>query len=303
MCNIEYKVGGHKLIFSYNPTVNLFFHTLNLYGLLGSHGRAYGLRTDENAVKTVIPEIYEQVKDGDWFFSYGKNGVYCSGMECILKNGLWKEYPDFSRHKITADTECFIPAYEACWDGFYKKYWAEHSEKSGENFRKDIESFDWQDMLEKMQLASQQRLFTDIYAFSAEAAANSGMTYSDNVTIGSGGDMAVVHEGLHLLLREKWAEDERIKKLLEAKPFDRDKMHYSNYVKYYEQALVLTLEHIILGCKNKLEESFRSCGVQELYGIAYPAVKDYYESGCKASLEDVMLEIIKASDLCQGRIS
>ncbi|MDE5992117.1 MAG: hypothetical protein K2G87_03610, partial [Oscillospiraceae bacterium] len=76
MCNIEYRVGDRKLIFSYNPTVNLFFHTLNLYGLLGNHGRTYGLRNDENAVKTVISEIYEQVKDGDWFFSYGKNGVY-----------------------------------------------------------------------------------------------------------------------------------------------------------------------------------------------------------------------------------
>lgn len=105
MCNIEYKVGGHKLVFSYNPTVNLFFHTLNLYGLLGNHGRAYCLKNDENAVKTVIPEIYEQVRDGDYFFSYGKNGVYCSGMECILKSGLWEKYPDFSRFTITAETE------------------------------------------------------------------------------------------------------------------------------------------------------------------------------------------------------
>lgn len=295
MCNIEYKAGGHKLVFSYNPTVNLFFHTLNLYGLLGNHGRAYRLRNDENAIKTVIPEIYEQVKDGDYFFSYGKNSVYCSGMECILKNGLWKKYPDFTHFTITAETKCFVPAYQACWDGFYQNYWAEHSEKNGEQFKKDVEKFDWQDMLEKMQLSSQQKLFTDIYAFSSEAAAGSGMTYSDNVTVGSGGDMAVVHEGLHLLLREKWADDWRIKKLLEAKPFDCGKMPYSSYIKYYEQALVLTLEHIILGRENKLEDSFRSCEVHDLYGIAYPAVKDYYESGCKASLEDVMLGIILAA--------
>lgn len=295
MCNIEYGIGDYRLIFSYNPTVNLFFHTLNLYGLLGNHGRAYSLRNDENALKTVIPEIYEQVKDGDYFFSYGKNGVYCPGMKCILENALWKKYPDFTRFKITAETECFIPAYQACWDGFYKNYWNTRSEEIGVQFRKDIEKFDWRDLLEKMQLASQQKLFTDIYAFSAEAAAGSGMTFSDNVTIGSDGDMAVVHEGLHLLLREKWAEDERIKKLLEARTFDREKKPYSSHVKYYEQALVLTLEHIILGRENKLEESFRSCGVHELYSTAYPIVKDYYESGCKASLEDVMLGILIAA--------
>lgn len=298
MCSIEYNAGTHRLIFSYNPTVNLFFHTLNLYGLLGNHGRAYGLRNDENAAKTVIPEIYEQVKDGDYFFSYGKNGVYCSGMDCIMKNGLWREYPDFSRFKITAETECFIPAYEACWEGFYKNYWDTSAEKGAEEFRKCVEKYDWRDLLEKMQLAAKQRLFTDIYAFSAEAAAGSGMTYSDNVTIGSGGDMAVVHEGLHLLLREKWADDERIQKYLaeKHKPFNRAEMHHSNYVKYYEQALVLTLEHIILCRENKLEESCRSCGVHELYGIAYPAVKDYYESGCKDSLETLMLGIITAAD-------
>lgn len=59
---------------------------------------------------------------------------------------------------------------------------------------------------------------------------------------------------------------------------------------------MLTLEHIILGCENTLEKSFRSCEVQELYDIAYPAVKDYYESGCRTSLEDVMLGIILAAD-------
>jgi len=48
-----------NIIIDYNEVINLFLHTLNIYGLLGNHGNHYSLRQDEKVIKSIDEKIKE----------------------------------------------------------------------------------------------------------------------------------------------------------------------------------------------------------------------------------------------------
>lgn len=90
------KLKDIKIIVDCNEVINLFLHMLNIYGLLGNHGRNYTLRQNEKVIKSMDKQIEEDIKQGDYYFSYNKLVIYEPGMNYILNNETWKNPVDKS---------------------------------------------------------------------------------------------------------------------------------------------------------------------------------------------------------------
>jgi hypothetical protein len=289
------KAGANSIIINCSETINLFLHTLNIYGLLGYHGQDYPLRGNAKAIAALDPELLERIKDGDRYFSRGDLKIYETGMNYILDNRAWERQPqkgDISYGIVEAD---FGWAFDKGWDEFYRDYWQETLGERKALFEKCVASFDFIKALEKMTKATHNIFSSNFYIFPAEPLGHSGLKYRDNVCMGGmfpGDDMGFVHEGLHLLLNKRWALDERIRLLMRNY---NDDGFYDSWASKYEQALVVGLDCQIKEYDDKFAEKYyNNCSVGDLYSEAYPRIMRYYKDGCTDSVDNLMFSIMSA---------
>jgi len=111
-----------KIIINCNEVINLFLHTLNIYGLLGNHGTGYKLKKNENVIKSIDKNIQENVKQGDSYFSYGNLNIFIPGMEYITNNKAWEKTIDQIIINMGITEMNFNLAFQKSWNEFYKNY-------------------------------------------------------------------------------------------------------------------------------------------------------------------------------------
>ena len=290
----EINIKNSKIIIDCNEVMNLFLHTLNIYGLLGNHGSHYALRKNANVKKSMDKKIEEDVKQGDRYFSYGKLEIYETGMNYILNNELWKNPIDTEYIDMGITEKNFNLALQKSWNEFYRSYWHETFEDRNKLFNNCINNFDFADSVDKMVLAAQRDFTKDFYIFPAEALIYSGLKFNDNICMGDlevGEDIDFVHEGLHLLLNEKWAENNDIIEIIKKSGYKEK--YYHSWVSKYEQALVIGLDCCI---RNKNDEAaknyYTGCNVGDIFDVSYPLIRDYYNNGCNEDIENLMLKVI-----------
>ncbi|MCL2371950.1 MAG: hypothetical protein FWC78_00920 [Defluviitaleaceae bacterium] len=287
-------VGGSKIIIDCNEVVNLFLHTLNMYGLLGYHGTQYPLRQDENALAAVDEKIHEVVKQGDRHFSYGDLDIYEPCMGYIVDNKTWQQPLSPENIHMGIPHMDFGAAFQKSWDGFYKGYWHDNHAGLAKLFQECVVAFDFADAAKKMAMAAQSDFQKEIYIFPAAAVAESGLKFRDNVCMGelyAGGDMGFVHEGLHLLLQENWARNDEITQIIAAGNYSDS--NYGSWAAKYEQILVVGLDCCIRNLSDqRAERYYQGCGVSNEFGMAYGLIKEYWLGGCKETVNSLMAKII-----------
>ncbi|MCL2387936.1 MAG: hypothetical protein FWC89_10380 [Defluviitaleaceae bacterium] len=293
MTQKQIAINGFEIIINCNEVINLFLHTLNIYGLLGYHGTQYKLRQHEGVINSIDKKIREDVKEGDRYYSYGNLNIYVPSMNYIMDNETWKN--PISAENIHMGNKQMQPAFQKSWDEFYKDYWHNTNDERAKLFHDCVNAFDFAEAAKKMSFATHTEFPKEIYIFPAEASAGSGLKFSDNVCMGDlfvGGDMGFVHEGLHLLLQENWARNDEIIKFMNVSNYN-DK-NYGSWAAKYEQILVVGLDCCIRDFEDeRAKKYYQGCGVSNEFNIAYPLIKSYYQNGCKEPIENVMLKIIK----------
>ena len=286
-----------KLIIDYNETINLFLHTLNIYGLLGNHGSCYKLRNDERVKKSIDEVIQEDVKQGDSWFSYGNVRIYEPGMNFIIKNKTWEKPVDETNMYMGITTNNFGMAFKKCWDEFYKAYWQSTLNEREKQFNECVNRFDFEDAAQKMMRATHREFPSDVYIFPAEALGRAGLKFNKNICMGdihSLEDVCFVHEGLHLLLNEEWAKNREIVELINKSNY-KDK-YYGSWTAKFEQVLVVGLDSCIRNIDDEsAKRYYEGCNLHDVFDVAHPLIKSYYENGCDMSIEELMLKIIRGT--------
>ncbi|MDO8504932.1 MAG: hypothetical protein Q7S36_03730 [Candidatus Liptonbacteria bacterium] len=279
----------HKLEFLTGEAINLFFHTLNVYGLLGLHGKTY--KSGDSADAGLSSVLKEESEGRDDRFE----GLVRKLVEADPKTPE-ELFAVFSADKYeTALSE----ALKKSWESFYGDYWIKNREKLMNNFASLTISNNWTEEAGKMEKLSGSKLETDFYLVGAEALAQSGMYAKPNISIGSMEHSSFFHEGMHLLLKEKWAEDPRIKSLMPDNWHDPE-MWGNSWQQKFEQAVVVALDS--LGKNMTKEKSymyFDGCLVGDIKDFFYEPLKNWYEQkmlGKEAEkLEDVIYEILSTN--------
>jgi hypothetical protein len=284
-----------KIIIDCNEVINLFLHTLNIYGLLGNHGTSYKLKKNENVLKSIDKEILENVKQGDSYFSYGNLWLYIPGMEYIINNRVWENQIDQININMGITEMRFNLAFQKSWNEFYKDYWYNTLKERKLLFLECMNSFNFVEAAKKMTIAAHCEFPSDFYVFPAESLAGSGLKFSNNVCMGDlviGSDMSFVHEGLHLLLNKKWAENKDINKIIKESNYKVE--YYNSWMEKYEQALVIGLDCCIQNSSDERAKNYyENCDVDDVFNVAYPLIKNYYNNNCNESIEKLMFKIIK----------
>jgi hypothetical protein len=189
----------------------------------------------------------------------------------------------------------FYLAFEKSWNEFYKYYWYKTLNERKKIFDECVNSFNYTNAIEKMIVASQREFPSDFYIFPAEALAGSGLKFSNNVSMGDlriGSDMSFVHEGLHLLLNEEWSKDNEIIELINNSNYKAGL--YNTWSAKYEQALVIGLDCCIQNSSDeKARNYYENCDVGDIFDVAYPLIKNYYNNGINESIEKLMYKVIK----------
>ena len=294
---VEIPAGEGQLTICLSPLVNLFIHTLNLYDLLGGHGKQYTLRKNVQARKAIISNLYSQVTGKDRYFTRGDLNIYKSSMQKIVEDNLYLE-------KVAPQLldrislEAFPSALANSWKRFYKDYWTGEFDRLSTIYQKMIEDIDWPQTIDQMAGLSQSSLHGEMLLFLVEATAESALTFGKNTCIGTlqaGSDGGFVHEGLHLLLDEKWADSPRLNTLIESKGFTDP--FWKNWQNKYEQALVVSLDcHIrdFADDLNRVRKYFRGCRIEDLYPTVWPLVSRYVQER-KGTIEELMYRVIAES--------
>lgn len=294
MLNYTIKAGNQLIIFNYNEVINLFLHTLNIYGLLGNHGQKYALRTDSRVISSIDNVIFENVQQGDHYFSYGNLNIYETGMDYIIDNDLWSKSIDDINIILGVFEANFDKVIKKSWNDFYKEYWNNNIAERSSFFYECINSFDYYSALDKMMLATHNEFTDNFYIFPSEALAESALKYRHNICMGNlvmGDDIGFVHEGLHLLLNEEWAKNEEINDIIKKSGYKVN--NYPTWSAKFEQALVIGLDCCIRGLHDKIAlQYFNGCNVGDLFDVSYQLIKDYYMNGCVSNIELLMKKII-----------
>ena len=310
------------IIISCNEAVNFFIHTLNIYGVLGKHGKRYALQPSgtllqsrkqlpghnpdyvlrhNKVLSSMDGRVFEYVKQcsdnhgKNWFASAdakprGYLRLFDTGMQYIMDNKLWDKPVDSANVNMGISEADFNVALQKSWEVFYKDFWHETVGDREKLFAECVNSFNFVEALEKMERASQRKWTNDFYIFPTDAMAESASWFKPNVSIGglnhTEHDFSFVHEGLHLLLKEKWAKNDKIVSLIQKSGYKSER--YNRWQSEYEQVLVIALDHLI---RNK-DEIGGYCGTEDIFHMAYPLIKEWYNNGCKEDLEKLMFEII-----------
>ena len=291
---VKIPAGEGQLTICLSPLVNLFIHTLNLYDLLGGHGKQYPLRKNVQARKAIISNLYSQVTGKDRYFTRGDLNIYEASMQKVVEEKLYLE--KVTPHLLDQiSPEAFPSALVNSWKLFYEDYWTGEFDRLLRIYRKMIEDINWTKTIDQMAELSQSSFHGEMLLFFTEATAESALTFGKNTCIGTlqaGSDGGFVHEGLHLLLHEKWAEDQRINALIESRGFTDP--YWKNWQGKYEQALVVSLDCYIQGFAddlNRVRKYFRGCRIDDLYPTVWPLVSRYAQKR-EGTIEELMYRVI-----------
>jgi hypothetical protein len=291
---------GGELVISMDPLVNLAIHTMNMYDLLGNHGRGYTLKSNELARKVIEPGIYAAVAGKDRYFTEGQLNIYTPTIKAIVEGGLYRRYPD-EPLLARLSPEPFNTALVSTWRDFYRGYWENRFDAILAEFEQMNQNMRWAATLARMEELTGQTWNGTMYVFAVEPTAKSALTAGRNVCIGTvsaDGDAGFVHEGLHLLLREEWAKSSRIRQFMAIRNF-QDAFWGTHWERKYEQALVGCLDIIIRDlsrhyntpaariAKNYLE----GVRVGDIADISWGLVSEYAKTQ-NGSLDDLMWELV-----------
>ena len=295
--HVQIPAGEGQLTICLSPLVNLFIHTLNLYDLLGGHGKQYALRKNVQARKAIVSDLYSQIIGKDRYFTHGDLDIYKASMQKIVKENLYLE--KVTPHLLDQiSPEAFPSALANSWKRFYEDYWTGEFDQLLKIFQKMIEDIDWAKTIDQMAGLSQSSFQGEMLLFLVESTAESALTFGKRTCIGTlqaGSDGGFVHEGLHLLLDEKWADSPRINALIESKGF-KDPF-WKNWQNKYEQALVVSLDCHIQNFANDLDrvrKYFRGCRIEDLYPTVWPLVSRYVQER-EGTIEELMYRVIAES--------
>jgi hypothetical protein len=283
-------VPGGKVVVSLDPLSSLVAHTLTLYGMNRQSGASYyTVRSD------VDPVLREKLA--------GSLRPYMPAMEAIAARGAYRSLPDTPALRELAPGP-FGEALALTWERFYQAYWARRFEAMLPEFEAMSENVDWAGALAKMQELTGREWKGDMYVFATEGTGKSALTAGANICVGPldrDGDAGFVHEGLHLLLREEWAQAPRIQAFMAGRTFSDP--FWKRWPAKYEQALVASLDILIRGLhvkygprgEDKVVRNYLE-GVRagDLIGIVWPLVKKHAAE--PGSLEDLMLAILTQAE-------
>jgi len=293
---VQLPNGG--LVISLDPMANLVMHTLNMYGLLGRHGGGYLLVEDERAKKAVNDAIYKRIAGKERYFGGGSLNLYSPTLEALVMNHQYTQYPS-ETSLIQLAPAPLNEALQETWESFYRSYWDTNIDRLLDEFRNMDRQMDWAEMLHRMEQVAQSQWHDTMLILAVEATGWSALTWGGNVCIGTldrNGDAGFVHEGLHLLLRERWAEDPTIQGFMADREF-KDRF-WKSWKAKYEQALVVALDAKLRSWPEKhIQRYFEGCQVGELYDVVWPKVHQYVDKPV-IPLPELMLGIIQS---CEGK--
>jgi hypothetical protein len=297
-----------EVIVSLDPLMNLLLHTMNVYDLLGLHGRGYALRDDPGVRQVVDPKILANIAGTENYFAGGGRDFYSPTMSTIMEERISARYPD-RELLLRIAPEPLNDSLVRMWEGFYRGYWSGRFETLVSQFIAMNESVQWGEALDLMERWAGRPWRGTMYVFAVEGTADSAVTYGDDVCIGTvrpGDDAGFVHEGLHLLLKENWAKSPRLQQFMAGRTF-QDSYWGRDWPAKYEQALVVALEwqakrrlHPGTFDLARVQRAFKGCGVGDLFEIAWPLTTRYADQG-GMTLDDLMWELVHKGEAQAGR--
>ena len=287
-----------ELVVSLNPLVNLVIHTMNMYDLLGLHGQDYALKNDPRARQAVDAGIFESVAGQDRCFGAGTLNIYLPTMHSIVSTGLYKEYPEERLLREIAP-QPFDVALTKSWNGFYKAYWDDNFGRLVEELEEMNARMRWAERLTEMERFTGVQWSGQMNVFTVEATAGSALKWGENVCIGTlarDHDAGFVHEGLHLLLKGRWAHDPRIRAYMASRTF-HDDFWGESWQEKYEQAVVVALDIHVR--RDMMRQRYRglvqSCRARGTQAPTYDDfVRRYFESNKVGDLFDVVWPLVSA---------
>lgn len=285
-----------ELVISLDPMANLVMHTLNMYDLLGEHGGGYPLSSDERALKAVDREIFDRIAGKERYFGCGPLNLYSPTIETLVRKCLYTAHPD-NESLLGLFPAPLNNALKDTWDSFYREYWSSNMDRLFDEFEEMDRQMNWAEMLRRMEQVTQTKWCGSMLVLAVEATGWSALTWGDSVCIGTvdrNGDAGFVHEGLHLLLRERWAEDSAIQGFMAGRAF-KDR-YWRSWKAKYEQALVVALDARLRNWPDQhVQRYFEGCQVGDLYDLVWPKICAYVDRPV-ISVPELMLEIIRCNE-------
>lgn len=290
------RVPDGELVISLDPMANLVMHTLNMYGLLGQHGGGYSLSRDKRAQEAVNREIFDRVAGKERYFGDGPLNLYSPTIETLVQKRLYTEHPD-NESLLGLFPVPLDDALRGMWGSFYREYWSSNIDRLYDEFEEMDQQMNWAEMLHRMEKVTQTKWRGSMLVLAVEATGWSALTWGDSVCIGTvdrNGDAGFVHEGLHLLLRERWAEDPAIQRFMAGKKFSDS--CWRSWKAKYEQALVVALDARLRNWPHEhVRRYFEGCQVGDLYDLVWPKVCAYVDRTV-IPVPELMLEIIQCNE-------
>jgi hypothetical protein len=276
-------VPGGRVVVSLDPVTSLVAHTLAVYEMNRQSGVShYTVRSGAD------PALLEKLG--------GSLGPYMPVMEAIARSEAYRSLPTARGLRELAPGP-FAEALALTWERFYHAYWLRRFEALLPEFEAMSANVDWAGSLAKMQKLTGREWRGDMYVFPAEGTGKSALTAGANICLGPldrNGDAGFVHEGLHLLLREEWAQAPRIQEYMAGRTFSDP--FWKRWPAKYEQALVASLDILIRGLHVKYAEDkvvrnyLEGVRAGDLIEVAWPLVKKH--AADPRPIEDLMLDLI-----------
>jgi hypothetical protein len=253
-----------------------------MYDMLGNHGSRYELRVDPKARKSINADDYKTFSYNEQVF--GHNGKFTLFepllRKCIAEEIFTKEPNETLLTDITKNSQ-FNNVLMHTWETFYKEHWNESKEELTKLVSEIASELPWNDYVKDMEKFAGKSFTQPVYIFPTRAAAESALVVEPSVIIGNAYhnyDFGFVHEGLHILLGEQWAEQPEL--LERMKDFNEVGGWGKNWKGKYEQALVVALDSVIKKHPETfIQKYFAGCNVGDLYEAFWPHIKKVTEEG------------------------
>lgn len=275
-----------KLEFRSGAAANLLFHTLNVYGLLGNHGRTYVKRI-ETIGDAPNPERQSALRE-DWWANYEKSVSTLISMDPHMAEVLIEGFGQSEDESLRLLSSALRDSWQK-----YRGYWLERAATLSEIVAANIKELPWRAWAEKMELVTGKSFPMDMVSISAEPLMESAMYVKPNICIGPigrGNDFGFVHEGLHLLLNEDWAADARIAAMIP----EGFRHHFwgDNWKGKFEQAVVVSLDYLIRNPRNTIEDYFEGCNVGDLFPYFFNPIAKWYELKIASKTQETITDVI-----------
>jgi len=270
-----------KLVFVTGLPVNLFFHVLNIYGVLRRHGETYKERKNDNTDPKLEKTLY----------TLGFDLAVAKLVACDPKTPEIL-FETFNSNEVE---NILTLALKQSWRQFYKNYWEQNWERLLAVFISNIETQDWVGIAKRMEILSDSKFESNFFLVGAEALAESAICVEPNISIGSvrsNYDVGFFHEGMHLLLNEKWANEPRIKSLV-LENWNEIGGWGKNWKGKIEQVVVVSLDSMNRDMKQeRRHDYFVGNNVGDLEEPFFEPLKTWYLEKIKGRSDKAIADVI-----------